>query len=88
MDYSLLGRGRGLGGLASSHRGGSTCGGERGRKVGRRMKERGDGEEGKKVRCNLGNRGPKLYRKISPVCCRLYCYECTARAMMPTATNE
>ena len=47
MDYSLLGRGRGLGGLASSHRGGSTCGGERGRKVGRRMKERGDGEEGK-----------------------------------------
>ena len=30
----------------------------------------------------------KLYRKISRVCCRLYCYECAARVTMPTATNE
>ena len=30
----------------------------------------------------------KLYRKTSQVCCRLYCYECTARVTMPTATNE
>ena len=27
----------------------------------------------------------KLYRKISRVCCRLYCYECAARVTMPTA---
>ena len=26
--------------------------------------------------------------KLSQVCCRLYCYECTARVTMPTATNE
>ena len=25
----------------------------------------------------------KLYRKISRVCCRLYCYECAARVTMP-----
>ena len=30
----------------------------------------------------------KLYRKISRVCCRLYCYECAARVTVPTATNE
>ena len=30
----------------------------------------------------------KLYRKISRVCCFLYCYECAARVTMPTATNE
>ena len=30
----------------------------------------------------------KLYRKISWVCCRLYCYKCTARVTMPTATNK
>ena len=30
----------------------------------------------------------KLYRKISRVCCRLYCYECAARVTMPMATNE
>ena len=28
-----------------------------------------------------------LYRKIS-LCCRLCCYECTARVTMPTATNK
>ena len=30
----------------------------------------------------------KLYQKISRVCCRLYCYECTAWVTMSTATNE
>ena len=30
----------------------------------------------------------KLYRKISWVCCRLYCCECAARVTMPMATNE
>ena len=30
----------------------------------------------------------KLYRKISRVCCRLYCYKCAARVTMPMATNE
>ena len=34
----------------------------------------------------------KLYRKISRVCCHLYCYECTASnntdVTMPMATNE
>ena len=30
----------------------------------------------------------KLYRKISRVYCRLYCYECAARVTMPMATNE
>ena len=29
-----------------------------------------------------------LYRKISWVCCRLYCYSCCAQVTMPTATNE
>ena len=30
----------------------------------------------------------KLYQKISRVCCSLYFYECAARVIMPTATNE
>ena len=30
----------------------------------------------------------KLYRKISRVCCRLYCYGCAARVTMPTATRN
>ena len=30
----------------------------------------------------------KLYRKISHVCFRLYCYECAARIRMATATNK
>ena len=30
----------------------------------------------------------KLHQKISRVCCRLYCYECAAQVIMPTATNE
>jgi len=30
----------------------------------------------------------KLYRKISRVCCRLYCYECAARVTLPTATGD
>ena len=30
----------------------------------------------------------KLYRKISPVCCRLYCYKCSARVTMPMAINQ
>ena len=30
----------------------------------------------------------ELYRKISRVYCRLYCYECAAWVAMPMATNE
>ena len=29
-----------------------------------------------------------IYMKISQVCCRLYCYECTARLTTPTAIKE
>ena len=43
---------------------------------------------GSMIRIYNYHHSTKLYRKISRVCCRLYCYECAARVTMPTATNE
>ena len=62
------------------------------RSVGRSVDARGPVDHDSvglaQARPNKYHHSTKLYRKISQVCCHLYCYECAAQVTMPTATNE